>query len=453
MNIEKILASVPDYKSFYTVDEMNACCAQLAHAHPDIVHVYSIGTSRQGDAITCMQLGRGQRNAVCFACPHPNEPIGAMTTLTLAGILAEDPALLEELDTTWYLIPCIDPDATRLNEGWFKGPFNIENYARGFYRPAGNEQVEWTFPIDYNGRRFDKPIPETKALMQLIERTKPRFVYSLHNASFGGAYWYLSKDIPALNPLLENTAKRQNIPLHLGEAEAFYSVKYSGAVFSMLSLKRFYDVIDGKAGKLPEAQELTCGTCSNDFIEEVCDCLTLMAELPYFNDPKIADTSPSDMTRAEAVRAKHEIRAKIYDFLHDQFEKVGALFGADNPFPRLARDCMVSFLSPKHKEDLSGPDYERIATVAEKFDNLFLVIYFDILNVALTLRACDRELARGERFNQTQLADLKEVRAACDAELSRLCQDLEANTDYDVIEIRRLVSVQLESALQAILFS
>jgi hypothetical protein len=453
MNIEEILLSVPDYKSFYTVNEMNARCAALAEMHPDAVRVYSIGTSRQGDAITCMQLGHGKKNAVCFACPHPNEPIGAMTTLTLAGILAENPTLLDELDTTWYLIPCIDPDATRLNEGWFKGPFNIENYARGFYRPAGSEQVEWTFPIDYHGRRFDKPIPETRALMNLIERTKPRFVYSLHNSAFGGAYWYVSKDIPALNPLLENAAERQSIALHLGEAEAFYSVKYSGAVFSMLSLKRCYDVIDGKAGRQPEPQELTCGTCSHDFIEEVCDCLTLMAELPYFNDPKIADTSPSDMTRAEAIRAKRAARAPIYDFLASQYDKVGALFGGDNPFPRLVRDCMAGFSSPRHEEELTGPDYERMATVAEKFDNLFLAVYFDILNVALTLRACDLELARGERFGGTELESLKEVRTACDAELSCLCRELEANSDYDVIEIRRLVSVQLESALQAILFS
>ena len=55
--------------------------------------------------------------------------------------LAEDDSLRESLGYTWYLIKCIDPDGTRLNEGWFKGPFSIENYARHFYRPASFQQV------------------------------------------------------------------------------------------------------------------------------------------------------------------------------------------------------------------------------------------------------------------------------------------------------------------------
>lgn len=452
MNIEKILAQVPDYESFYTVDELARHSLALATAYPGAVKTYSIGASRKGEPILCMELGRGAKNAVCFACPHPNEPIGAMTVLTLARILADDPPLLAELDTTWYLIPCIDPDATRLNEGWFKGPFNIENYARGFYRPAGCEQVEWTFPIDYNNRHFNDPIPETRALMALIEKTRPRFVFSLHNSAFGGAYWYISKNIPELNPLLENAARRQDIALHLGEAEASYSEKYSGAVFSMLSMKRQFDAIDAKDGAPSERKALSCGTCSGDFIESVCDCLTMMAELPYFSDPKIADTSPSDMTRAEAIRQKNAVKAELFGFLGEQFDRVSALFGADNPFPRLVRDCIGYFRSTQNDVLPAGPEYERAATVAEKFDNLIVSIKFDILNIALTLRACDMELARGERFSESELKALRETRAACDERVSSMCRELEANTDYSVIEIRRLVSVQLESALHAIRF-
>jgi len=41
--------------------------------------------------------------------------------------------LRESLGYTWYLVKCIDPDGTRLNEGWFKGPFSIENLARHYY--------------------------------------------------------------------------------------------------------------------------------------------------------------------------------------------------------------------------------------------------------------------------------------------------------------------------------
>ena len=42
---------------------------------------------------------------------------------------------------------------------------------------------------------------------------------------------------------------------------------------------------------------------------------------------------------------------------------------------------------------------------------------------------------------------LKECEKSFDWELERLCAWLEENTDIEVISIRRLVSVQLESAL------
>ena len=71
-------------------------------------------------------------------------------------------------------------------KGGFKGPYTPLNYALNFYRPAGFQQVEWTFPIKYKTLDNNDPIPETKALMKIIEEEKPIFIYSLHNAGFGG---------------------------------------------------------------------------------------------------------------------------------------------------------------------------------------------------------------------------------------------------------------------------
>ncbi len=36
----------------------------------------------------------------------------------LARALAENPEVTEVADYTWYLVPCSDPDAARLNEGF-----------------------------------------------------------------------------------------------------------------------------------------------------------------------------------------------------------------------------------------------------------------------------------------------------------------------------------------------
>jgi len=161
MNLDQVtpvLADVPDYQAFLAVDELKASTYELAAQHPDVVTVLPVGKSRQGDPIEALKVGNGPKTALLFAMPHPNEPIGSMTLEYLAGRLAADGELRESLGYTWYLIKCIDPDGMRLNEGWFKGPFSLENYARDYYRPPMNQQVDWTFPVDYKTVRFDQPL-------------------------------------------------------------------------------------------------------------------------------------------------------------------------------------------------------------------------------------------------------------------------------------------------------
>jgi len=94
----------------------------------------------------------------------------------LSRLLCTDKALRTAFDATWHLISTIDPDGTRLNEGWFAGPFTPKNYARHFYRPAGHEQVEWTFPNAYKTNYIDRTLPETEALMRVIDDIKRKLV-------------------------------------------------------------------------------------------------------------------------------------------------------------------------------------------------------------------------------------------------------------------------------------
>ena len=73
-----ILNDVPDYQVFLTVDELNASTRQLANKHPNTVEVLPVGHSRQGDPIEAIKIGNGPKQALLFAMPHPNEPIGSM---------------------------------------------------------------------------------------------------------------------------------------------------------------------------------------------------------------------------------------------------------------------------------------------------------------------------------------------------------------------------------------
>jgi len=166
----RIVSDVPDYKTFLTVDELKDSSRRLTEEYPDRVSRITIGTSRNGEAIECLKIGEGRYKALLFGTPHPNEPVGSMMLDYLSRRLAKEDEPLGSLDFTWYLVKCADPDGTRLNEGWLKGPFTLINYIKNFYRPPHFQQVEWSFPIDYKTVRFDSLLPETKALMNIISK-------------------------------------------------------------------------------------------------------------------------------------------------------------------------------------------------------------------------------------------------------------------------------------------
>ncbi|MCU1528560.1 MAG: peptidase, partial [Frondihabitans sp.] len=134
--------AMPSIEGFPTVDELAAWFETLEAQDPDRVASSRIGSSRLGEPLRCVTIGDGSVDVVVVAGVHPNEPIGFRTIQQLATTLLEGGAVAS-LDVRWHLVPCIDPDGTRLNEGWFDGAGDRRVYARNFYRPAPNEQVEW----------------------------------------------------------------------------------------------------------------------------------------------------------------------------------------------------------------------------------------------------------------------------------------------------------------------
>ena len=231
INLEDILEQIPDYKEFYTVDELDERTKKLAEKYPECVTVKELGKSKCGRSIYCLKIGSGSKNALLYGAPHPNEPVGTMMLDALSQILAENMSFREVMDYTWYIVKVSDVDGLCLNEGWFKGPHTITHYQHHFFRPSFAQQVEWSFPIDYKNYHFHQPTPETRCLMQLIEEIRPEFVYSLHNSGFGGCYWYLSKGTEELYRKIQKIPGKYEVPLRLGEAEMPYCKQFADAVF------------------------------------------------------------------------------------------------------------------------------------------------------------------------------------------------------------------------------
>lgn len=451
INFEDILNNVPDYKTFLTVDELDKSTWDLAEKFPDTVKVFEVGKSRKNHPILCSKIGNGEKNALCFALPHPNEPIGAMMIEYLSSYLAENPDFCESTGYTWYFMKCVDPDGTKLNEGWFKGPYTIHNYMKNFFRPGSIEQVEWTFPIKYKDLIFESPMPETQAIMKVIEEVKPEFLYSLHNAGFGGAYWYITHEYEDIYQELRDSALKQDIALHLGEPESPSSKVFSDAIYQMLGMEEEYDYIEKYSGVSP-TEVINCGTCSSDYASKYNDCVTLLTELPYFFDKRIQNLEDSNLTRREAI----EISLKNSDELVSKMDEILSILrpvlSKNNPFPLLAEQLVESHVasSQAKREWAKQEEFSRKATIAEEIDSKYVGKFYSGLCIAMLARAAKFERDRLEQINELT-PELEEELIKIENETNQyieiLCDDLEKNLNYEVISIQRLVKVQLESGL------
>lgn len=435
---ERFLAEVPNYKTFHTVDELNASSEKLARRHPEKVKISRIGKSRSGEMISALKIGKGKKIALLFAFPHPNEPIGSMTLEYLSSRLVEDKTL-EALDYTWYIVKCADPDGARLNEGWFKGPFTPLNYALNYYRPPGYQQIEWTFPIKYKTLVWDKPIPETKALMKIMEDTLPQFMYSLHNSGFGGVYFYVSSACKPLYPKLQNFAKKEKLPLHLGEPETPYMKQLAEAIFKMPTSLEAYEFLKKHTEKDP-AEIINYGTSSDDYARRIAGSFTLVCEMPYYYDPRIGDTSESDVIRKEAVLHSVKLAEERYRFVQKKYSEVKRSLKSHRkkkPFIDAIEDSLKRFpdtiAAQKHWAQ-TDRKLRRKATVAEKFDSHIISLFYNMLSLGMLYRCIKKT-----NNDKTEAEVLEHIK--------KMNKNLEKQLSYKVIPIRSLVKVQLGSAL------
>lgn len=435
---EEILEEIPEYQKFYTVDELNASSEKLAKQNPTKVKIFDVGKSRKGKKIKALKIGKGKKTALLFGFPHPNEPIGSMTLEYLSQRLVEDENL-SKLDFTWYIIKAIDIDGARLNEGWFKGPFTPLNYALNYYRPPSYQQVEWTFPIKYKTLIWKKPLPETKALMKIIDDAKPRFMYSLHNSGFGGVYFYVSTPCKPLYGKFQNLVIQEKLPLHLGEPETPYMIKLADAIFKMPTSADSYEFLKKHLKKDP-AKIIKHGTSSFDYARRVCKNFALVCETPYYYDPRIEDTSESDITRKEAVLYGLALENENYNFVKKKYTEMRShlrKIKSKKPFIDSIEEFLRRFpdqnAAQKHWAE-TDPSLNRKATVAEKFDSCVLSRFYALLISGMLYR-CVKDTGK------------KEAEKEVFEYIIEMNQELEKQLSYKVIPIRSLVKVQLGSAL------
>ncbi|MFJ5223314.1 M14 family zinc carboxypeptidase [Streptomyces sp. NPDC088400] len=404
--------TVPTTDTYPGMDELLSSFRALAALHPRRIAERRIGTSRLGEPLYCFTVQDRDAPAdtgaptetstdadtgsvphfVVVGGVHPNEPVGAVTALHLATELCENDGLRSHFGGEWHIVPCIDPDGARLNEGWFRDPTDKRLYGRHFYRPAGDEQVEWTFPFSYRDAYFDRVLPETLALMRLLDATRPRFLTTLHNCEAGGVYYYVNRPAPELYGLLEAIPAAAGIPLATGEPEAAHAPRYAPAVYGCIDMRDAYDYLDG-LGADPAAE---ISGASSAAYTEAYGTFYFATEVPHWGHPEADDNTPLPESYADIVRQRAEGLLDTGEVLGSILDAAGPELTIPTPFLRAVRDFVPSLPKIAALEKTRADGLEaRPATVAERYACRHSVHSFRIRFGGMLLRALGAELTAG----------------------------------------------------------
>ena len=440
-NILRRAGSVPDRTYFPTMDELTARFEKLHADYPELITAQRIGTSRLGDALWMYSIGNGSLSHLVVGGVHPNEPVGAWTAVHLLEELVTDEDLRAGLDARWNIVPCIDPDGARLNEGWFQEPGDRGSYARAFYRPAPNEQVEWTFPWNYKKAYFDAMLPETQALARAIDITKPDLYVALHNAEMGGVYYYLTRAVPEIYDLLAAVPASLGLPLDKGEPEGGHLKELAQAIFITGTLEEVYDWIESLGGDPFPAG--SGGNASSDYALRY-GTLSMIAELPYWKHADADNTDPLEETYSSLLARTGKTFLDFGSELNSLLVQAEPMLSLDTPFIRASRAFvpMVTSIGESNIARSQQPESQRPATVAERFGCEDLVHMFRLRYGGMLLRAFEAEVNAG-----TASAELRRISARMLALYTRWQAEAAADDNADVIPIASLVGVQYGAIL------
>ncbi|MEV5605508.1 M14 family zinc carboxypeptidase [Streptomyces sp. NPDC052299] len=169
-------------------DELREGIGKLVAENSGLCELSTVGSSRAGEPLEMLTVLGGPLTVLVVAGPHPNEPVGAATVMSLARYLLARPETRDVI--SWHLLLSSDPDGGRLNEDWSTAwPTGLETYHRAFYRPPVDAQPECAFPVE----GFTGQLPETLALMSVVDDLRPALSVSLHNSDTGGSFIMASR--------------------------------------------------------------------------------------------------------------------------------------------------------------------------------------------------------------------------------------------------------------------
>jgi hypothetical protein len=297
-----------------TIAEMEAHTGTLAAAFPDLVETRVLGTSRTGRPIELVSIGSGPKSALMVGAPHPNEPIGCATVERLMDMLVRDTGLRDSLGYRWHFIKAIDIDGIALNEGWMKKPLTPRAYFHDFFRPAFDEQPDYTFPMKTPGYTFDRSTPENRCWQAALDYTRPTLQCSLHGADSGGVFYILSRNIPELVRALSSQPAEAGVTLStVGEPFAGMAPLGQG-VFGFPDFEQ--EIQAALSAGLPATDAWHAGSSSADYAAERYGTFSMICEVTLWDDDRLRDSRLSSFSIKDILLRQIAVNAETLALLN-----------------------------------------------------------------------------------------------------------------------------------------
>lgn len=432
-----LVKEVPDFHAVPTFNHMAQRTQETQHRYPDLVTVTRADLSGQGEPIDLISIGDGPLSALFIGAPHPNEPIGCLLIDYLIDRLCRDPALRQSLPYRWHFIKAIEPDALRLNEGRFSAYGDLGVYLKHLYRPPFAEQAEYTFPFEPDDRLARYPLPENLAWRAAIELAKPDFMYSLHNAEFGGVF-HLALAMPAeLAATLAGVSGQYGLTLNsVGEAALG---RWADGIFQFRDMEK-ERMRAQEAAALVQPGERPLGNSSGGYTASR-GTFSFVTEVPFWDHARLHDDGRSNRSLGEL---EADLRAWSMDIFPLARRALSLDYAATNAAALSIWRGLREFIGNYEKDfspTMSESEQQRTLTWAEYTIRHVTGRLFLLRLVALARRLSMLALDRGEGFR---------VSAACSDFLSREIDRLTHSDHLQPIPLRTLVQIQLHAGLSVL---
>ena len=410
-------------------EEMRERIRELADRSAGRVTMRQIGTSEGGLPIDLVEAGKGSKPALLVGAPHPNEPIGCLTIVSMIESFVSNPEPFDNLGFRWSFIPCIEPDGLKLNRGWLKSARSPKQYFEHFYRPPLHHQAEYTFPLATDNWKFNLPTKGNLAWRTALEQIRPDLLVSLHNAEYGGVFYMLSRPIPALAERLATSPATAGLTLNTVGDPGLPMTQMRPGVFDFFDLESLAKqaIASGKAVN----DVWPGGQSSAGYSNEKFGTLSLVLEVPYWDSPRLRDASPSGHSMGDVLTELEKSKAQTCLSL----QSLGTLA---RRVPQSALPLIDALLEAKTFAEKPA------ANLGESAKQELSVSTFDLLSTTSRLFAL-RPFAMLAR-----VADAAGATAEASAAREIIAREL-AHLDHELetIPLKRLVDLQVDVIVAA----